>query len=72
MLGKFELYWFFHGLMILEKKISTSVIQIDLLGFVVEYVVFQFFQNKLVLWQKFAVFYYLLSPLILFGVRALQ
>ena len=71
MLGKFELYWFFHGLMILEKKISTSVIQIDLLGFVVEYVVFQFFQNKLVLWRKFAVFYYLLSPLILFGVRAL-
>ena len=45
MLGKFEFYWIFRGLMISEKKIATKIWNV-LLGVVVKYVVIQFSQKK--------------------------
>ena len=67
MLGKFEFYWFFHGLVISEENINKNNTR-DLLGVVVKYVVVHFLRKKLVFWPKFAAFCWPWSPQILFGV----
>ena len=47
MVGKFKLYWFFHGLMISARNINKNNIN-ELLGVVVKYVLGQFLREKLV------------------------
>ena len=44
MLRKFQFYWFFHGL--ISEKLSTKIIENDLLGVVVKYVVVQLLRKK--------------------------